>query len=81
MSAYSFKFQCIQAYLKLFARPAFRKLNQGLVSLGQRGLGIGNCENLEISGELSFLKNLLSQYEAAVIFDVGAHQGDYAIIK
>lgn len=69
-------------WTKVFARPAFRKLNEALVHFGVRGLGALNYEDDIVSGESwfirRFLKSWLDGVEQPVLFDVGANEGAYS---
>jgi FkbM family methyltransferase len=65
---------------RFFGRPRYRRLNSLLLHLGLRGLGILNYYGKDIlPEELRILKLILSTTEReVVVFDVGAHEGDYA---
>ena len=63
-------------YARLFARPSLVRLNKALVYFGSRGLGIYNLTSSKLSGEDHFLRSLRAS-PPAVIFDVGANEGDY----
>jgi len=68
-------------YRKIFARLLFRKFNIFLYNCALRGLGVWNYENLNISGEASFVKQYLKDFAKRksefIVFDVGANQGGY----
>jgi FkbM family methyltransferase len=70
----------LDTYAKFFAKTRYYKINQFLFSLSLRGLGIYNCQNFFISGELNFLKKHLSKINSPIILDVGAHKGAYALL-
>ena len=68
------------AYAILLGRPMFSRLNRFVLCLGLRGLGYLNYWDFEISGERGFIRNNLKRSKKsrrAVIFDVGAHDGEY----
>lgn len=64
-------------YAFFFAKVKFKRIHALLIKLGLRGLGINNYQNLNISGEFSFLKNYLNKIEKPVVFDIGANKGEY----
>ena len=64
-------------YAFFFAKVKFKRIHMLLINLGLRGLGIYNYQNLNISGESSFLKNYLNKIENPVVFDIGANKGGY----
>jgi len=68
----------IEAYVFLFARVRFEKLNKFLFRLSLGGLGMLNYKTSKVSGEKAFLKKLLTQ-KSGVVIDVGANQGGYAL--
>lgn len=65
-------------YAFFFARVKFKRIHTLLINLGLRGLGFYNYQNLNISGELHFLKNYLNKIKNPIIFDIGANEGEYA---
>lgn len=68
-------------YAILFGRPIFEKLNRFILCLGLRGLGYLNYWDLDVSGERGFIRKIERRRlknRRAVIFDVGAHDGEYA---
>jgi len=65
-------------YTLFFAKVKFVKIHMLLINFGLRGLGIYNYQNLNISGEFSFLKNYLNKIKNPVVFDIGANRGEYA---
>ncbi|GAB4240206.1 MAG: FkbM family methyltransferase [Stanieria sp.] len=67
-------------YALIFAKPQFVKLNRLFFTLGSKGLGLRNYQDLSITGELFFLKRYLTQIPNPVIFDVGANRGKYSLI-
>jgi FkbM family methyltransferase len=67
-------------YARIFAKPQYAKLNKLLVTLGTKGLGFRNYQNLSITGELFFLKKYLTQLKNPIIFDVGANRGKYTFV-
>jgi len=73
-----FASELLYSYAYFFAKVKFKKIHALLINLGLRGLGIYNYQNLNISGESSFLKNYLNKIENPVVFDIGANKGDYA---
>ncbi|AFZ33851.1 methyltransferase FkbM family [Stanieria cyanosphaera PCC 7437] len=67
-------------YARIFAKPQYIKLNRLLFTLGSKGLGLRNYQDLSITGELSFLKKYLIQRQNPIVFDVGANRGKYSLI-
>jgi FkbM family methyltransferase len=71
----------IWLYRKIFARTFFTKINKALFHLSLRGLGIKNHENYKVSGEIYFIKHILSKViktDLPLFFDVGANIGCYS---
>jgi FkbM family methyltransferase len=69
------------AYARYFGSPRYRRLNDLLLYLSLRGLGIENYRDHTISGEEWFLRELLrTAGEIPVVLDVGAYHGEYAKI-
>ncbi|AEE26590.1 FkbM family methyltransferase [Francisella hispaniensis] len=68
-------------YRKLFARRCFIKLNKFLYYCSIRGLGIYNYENMNVSGENSFIQKIIKKNAIGkkkfVVFDIGANKGEY----
>lgn len=65
-------------YVSVFGRRRFYRMNQRLLNLAVRGMGIGNpSEDVVGDSEMRFLRKL-SAVEALTVFDVGAHTGEYA---
>ena len=65
-------------YAICFSSPFFQKWNKFLYNLSLRGLGILNYQNDFLSGEGKFVKNMLSDKNKQVVFDVGANVGNYS---
>lgn len=68
------------AYVALFGRRAFAPFNERLLSLAQRGLGMGNpiAQGAMVdAAEDAFLRRLAG-VEELTVFDVGAYLGEYA---
>jgi FkbM family methyltransferase len=68
----------IKAYRYVFAREIFYKVNRFLHLLSLRGLGVQNYESRYQSGEVNFLRRVLTKMKNPVVFDVGANEGEYA---
>ena len=67
------------AYAKCFGSPRYRRINDLLLYLSLRGLGVENYRNHVISGEAYFLRSVLPSFgERPVVLDVGAYHGEYA---
>ena len=66
-------------YARIFSRNIFSRINNLLFNLSLRGLGIYNYQNMNISGEVSFLKKYIKSLPDPIIFDIGANKGDYAL--
>jgi len=68
-------------YAQWFGSPRYRRINDLLLYLSLRGLGVENYRNHAISGEEHFLRSLLPSFgKPPVILDVGAYHGEYAKI-
>ena len=67
----------LRALVFLLARKACFKMNCALLKLAHRGLGVNNFGSSAMSGEDHFLRHILSNYSINLIFDVGAHTGEY----
>lgn len=66
-------------YAYLFAKSKFEKVNKFLFNLGLRGLGILNYQSEYLTGERAWLKSYLKDKVNPVVFDVGAHVGNYSM--
>jgi len=66
-------------YTFLFANAFFFRFNNVLFNMSLRGLGILNYRNLRESGELFFLKKILSNNAPCTIVDIGANVGNYTL--
>jgi FkbM family methyltransferase len=53
-------------------------LNYLLYQLSLRGMGILNYQDLEVSGEATFIDQVVGELPSPTVFDVGANEGDYA---
>jgi FkbM family methyltransferase len=76
------KRQIISLWRRIATRPSFAKINIMLLDCATHGLGVGNWEDENWSGEANFLKKLLVKYvraDAPVFIDVGANVGDYSL--
>jgi len=70
-------------YRALFARPAFRRLNESLFRMSLSGLGVMNFQNDQVSGEDHFVHKALPGIvgtRAPVCFDVGANEGNFSAL-
>lgn len=67
-------------WLTLFAHKALSRWNYYMMNLFQKNLGINNYKSDIISGELYWAKYVLNNYSIDLIFDIGAHKGDYTKI-
>jgi FkbM family methyltransferase len=65
-------------WLRLFAHRRLARINHYRLSLAQKSLGINNYMSDAISGESYWCQLMLQQFKPSVIFDIGAHKGDYA---
>ncbi|PCI28044.1 MAG: FkbM family methyltransferase [SAR324 cluster bacterium] len=69
-------------YRKLFAREGFIKFNRFLYNCSIRGLGVYNYENMNVSGENSFINSYIKEDSLKnndyIVFDIGANKGDYS---
>lgn len=68
----------IQAYRWLFCRKSFYRFNRALYFLSLRGLGIGNWETPELSGERFFISEFVRRVITPTVIDVGANIGKYS---
>jgi FkbM family methyltransferase len=64
----------IRVVAKASLQSFFRKLHR----LSNRCLGIGNHANMAISGEDFCMKYIIENYQLSCVFDVGAHDGEFA---
>lgn len=64
-------------WLAIFAHSSFRRFNHYFLNLTQKSLGINNYKSDKVSGEQFWIKYLLDRYNLKIIFDVGAHTGEY----
>ena len=60
-----------------FSGPKSIKLNKLLLNLSIRGLGILNYSSAYLNGETAWLRNMLSEVDKPIVFDVGANVGNY----
>lgn len=65
-------------WLAIFAHSIFVRLNNYLLNLTQKSLGINNYKSNKISGEHFWVNYILKNYQINIIFDIGAHKGDYS---
>jgi len=67
-------------YRTFLGGPSFRKFNKHLIQWAYTGLGVGNYESDQISGELPFLQHYLNpeRCPSGIVLDVGANIGYYA---
>ncbi|MES2438939.1 MAG: FkbM family methyltransferase [Verrucomicrobiota bacterium] len=75
------KYRILRLWAGLFAKPQFEKLNNFLLDLSMRGLGILNFENESVSGEQHFISTILPKYsngDSPILIDVGANEGGYS---
>ena len=75
------KYQILRLWAGLFAKPQFERLNNFLLDLSMRGLGILNFENELVTGEYHFRSKILPKYckeDSPVLLDVGANEGGYS---
>lgn len=66
------------AWLSLRAHASLAALNGYMLHLAHKTLGINNYRSDSISGEGHWCRLLMKRFRPEVIFDVGAHQGNYA---
>jgi FkbM family methyltransferase len=64
-------------WLSLFAHKRLARINHYRLSLAYKSLGINNYVSDDVSGESYWCNFVLRQYNPTVIFDIGAHKGDY----
>ena len=67
----------IDWYPRIFGRRIFLKLNNFLLHLGLRGIGILNYKGIDSNGERKFIDFLRSNYSLTTILDVGANKGEF----
>ncbi|MBK9337064.1 MAG: FkbM family methyltransferase [Lewinellaceae bacterium] len=65
-------------WLALFAHPSFSRFNHYMMNLFQKNIGINNYKSDNISGETFWANYIMENYSVDLIFDIGAHKGDYA---
>jgi FkbM family methyltransferase len=59
-------------------RKSFYAFNKALFFLSLKGMGIGNWETPEISGEKSFLQEFGAYFPDPLVLDIGANVGSYS---
>lgn len=64
-------------WMFLFARKAMKGLNHVLLNLVHKSLGINNYQSNAISGERNWLRYVLRNHNPTIVFDIGAHTGQY----
>jgi FkbM family methyltransferase len=64
----------------LFARKIFEGFNNVLLRLVHKSLGINNYQSHSISGETFWIDYVLKTYDLHIVFDIGAHIGEYTDI-
>lgn len=67
-------------YRMIFLHKSLSILNYGIYFTVLRGIGILNYENKKLSGEEYFLRRVARWNSGAVIFDVGANEGEYSLL-
>jgi FkbM family methyltransferase len=68
-----------RTYARVLARSgSAQAVNHALFHLALRGMGYNNGWQLERSGELWFIRNVLVKSDCKVAFDVGANLGEYS---
>jgi FkbM family methyltransferase len=65
-------------YVWVFGRKAFFRMNQRLLNLAVRGMGVGNPTVDVINPSEERLLQRLAAGRDLIVFDVGAHVGEYA---
>jgi FkbM family methyltransferase len=66
-------------YAYILGWPLLAKLNYFLHRLSLRGIGLYNYQDMQISGEIWLIRNIVSNLgKDLIIFDVGANKGDYS---
>ena len=68
----------IKAYRRVFGRRAFYRLNRAMYFLSLHGIGIGNWETPELSGEKFFINRFVRHVKTPTVIDVGANVGKYS---
>ena len=68
----------IKAYRRVFGRRAFYRLNRAMYFLSLHGIGIGNWETPELSGEKFFINRFVRHVKIPTVIDVGANVGKYS---
>jgi FkbM family methyltransferase len=68
-------------YAVLLARPGrlAQAINHALFHLALRGMGYNNGWQLDRSGELWFIKNVIAKRDQPYVVDVGANRGEYSL--
>lgn len=67
-----------ELYRRVMCRRPFYKINKALYFLSLKGMGIGNWQTQEISGERDFLGRVAAFYDRPLVIDVGANVGNYS---
>ena len=66
-----------------FGKKKYQPLFEGMLKMALKGMNIGSGQNFNTSGEfaaLKYVKNKIKIDENTIIFDVGAHTGNYTIL-
>lgn len=69
---------CGDVYAKLLGWPCLSRINNALFYLSGRGLGFHNFSPEAISGENVVIRTCVPPTGRAVVFDVGANEGEWA---
>ena len=64
-------------YALLFGWPALARMHKGLLYMSSRALGLCNYSNASISGERWLVRHRLAGAMQAVVFDIGANNGEW----
>jgi FkbM family methyltransferase len=67
-------------YRLIFLHQFMTKLNHLIYLVSLRGIGVLNYENKKLSGEVDIIRRLAKWNDRCVIFDVGANEGEYAVL-
>ncbi len=68
----------LEFYRRVMCRKSLYRLNKALYFASLRGMGIGNWQTQEISGERNFIRSFAGYFESPVILDIGANVGNYS---
>ncbi len=68
----------LELYRRVMCRRSLYRFNKALYFLSLKGIGIGNWQSADISGEKRFVSGIASRLDTPVVLDIGANVGNYS---